>query len=153
MFCKKHQCIGFLVAHPNKMKKVEGTETFNMPTAYDIKGGGEMYDMAYHILGIVKDVEKELVAVRTLKIKFQHLGSADQTNWLKWNMNSGRYHSIEFDPEEEVLQVMDWDNNNWVLHETKIKEIPEETVKESVWEKAKDFDEDSLELITSDAPF
>lgn len=156
MFCKKHQVIGFLVAHPNKMKKVEGSNTFEMPTAYDIKGGGEMYDMAYHILGFVKDIEKELVAVKTLKVKFQHLGSADQTNWLKWNMNSGRYHSIDFDPDIEIVPVTDWDNNNWALHEPNIKALPEDkkdVFKQQGHNEFLDEDDGTLRLIEQDAPF
>ena len=91
VFCKKYNAILYLVMHPVKMSKEEGKDTYMMPTAYNIKGGGEVFDMSYHILGMVKDIEKRLVRVRTLKVKFQHLGEPDKDVWFGWNINNGRY--------------------------------------------------------------
>jgi len=48
VFCRKYRAIVYLVAHPTKMQKEENSETFKMTTAYDIKGGGEFFDMSYH---------------------------------------------------------------------------------------------------------
>ena len=127
MFCKKTQSIVHLVCHPVKMDKVEGTKTFKMPNPYNIKGGGEFYDMSYHILGFVRDVEKGLVRGETLKVKFQHLGSADQTFWLGWNYTTGRYKSIDFDPEVNNQPVTGWDYNSWIDHEYD-KEEPKQEV-------------------------
>ena len=129
-FCKETQSICYVVCHPVKMPVVEGTKTFKMPTPYEIKGGGEIYDMAYHMLGFVRDKERDLVMCETLKVKFQHLGSSSQTFWLGWNMNNGRYLSIDFDPETNMQPVKGWDNNSWIMNEEEIlNEAPKEELK------------------------
>ena len=113
-----------LVAHPTKMQKEDGKEVFQMPTAYNIKGGGEMYDMAYHILGLVK-LENMAVKVKTLKVKFLHLGENDQTFFFKWNVNNGRYVSIEeTDLENGTIH---FDNGDWLVdaNHTEIQETTE----------------------------
>ena len=114
IFCKKNNCILFLVAHPTKMEKEDGTQTFKMPNAYNIKGGGEMFDMAYHILGLVKNVEERLVKLRTLKVKFQHLGEPDRECWFGWNVNNGRYTEVDYDPDNGENGVLQWDNSDWL---------------------------------------
>ena len=111
-FCKKYQCFVYLVAHPTKMQKEEDSETFKMTTAYDIKGGGEFFDMSYHILGLRRLKESGLVHVRTLKVKFQHLGEPDTDTYLAWNFNNGRYESVNWNPEEDQFRKFnDWDNS------------------------------------------
>lgn len=96
------------------MPHEEGTKTFKMPTAYDIKGGGEMFDMAYHVLGVVKDVERRLVKIKTLKVKFQHLGTPEVEFYMGWNINNGRYVSVDFDPVTGNLPEISWDNGDWL---------------------------------------
>lgn len=123
MFCKKHQCHIFLVAHPIKMQKEEKTNTYKMPTAYDIKGGGEIFDMSYHILALVKDLEKKCVTVKTLKVKFQHLGSADKEFHFAWNINNGRYECVDIDENTKIRIEPKWDNKNWLNQPL---EIPKE---------------------------
>jgi twinkle protein len=120
-FCKKTGSIIYLVAHPNKLKKVEGRNTYVMPTAYDIKGGGEMFDMAYHILGVCRDMENGFVAVKTLKVKFQHLGKFEEIASFHWNVNNGRYITANDPTNPEAAK--DWDNSEWVHFE---KPEPEE---------------------------
>lgn len=115
IFCKKNYCNVILVAHPIKMEKEEGTNTFKMPTPYQVKGGGEMYDMTYHMLGIVKNIEEGLVRVRALKIKFQHLGVSDKDCWFGWNINNGRYTDVNFDPSLGEKGVINWDNKSWIV--------------------------------------
>ena len=53
------------------MQKEENSETYKMSTAYDIKGGGEFFDMSYHIIALRKVFEYGLVELKTLKVKFQ----------------------------------------------------------------------------------
>ena len=69
-FVTKYNAHIFLVVHPIKIKLKESSKkTFLMPTAYEIKGGGEHFDMAYNIIGMVKDYEYNLIHIRTLKWK------------------------------------------------------------------------------------
>lgn len=111
VFCQKHRCIILLIPHPVKMAKEEGTDTYKLPTAYDIKGGGEFFDMSYHMISLVKDNERGLVKCRTLKIKFQHLGTMEATFWFAWNINNGRYVSVEYDDKMGHLPAIEWDNS------------------------------------------
>ena len=133
--------------HPVKMAKEEGKETYMMPTAYNIKGGGEVFDMSYHILGIVKDKERRLVRVHTLKVKFQHLGEPDKDAWFGWNINNGRYNEINWNPEEDenaTILPEDWDNSPWIIDENE----PEEShKKKDVFETASsdDFENSAFE--------
>ena len=118
IFCRKTKSIVYLVAHPVKMPKIEGTNTYRMPDAYDIKGGGEMFDMAYHILGVVRDMDLEFVRVKTLKVKFQHLGKGGEEAFFKWNYNNGRYETIRFDPKVDPVPVPNWNNDCYVVGNT-----------------------------------
>jgi twinkle protein len=111
VFCRKHQCLLYLVMHPVKMQKEEGSDTYKMANAYNIKGGGEVFDMSYHILTLRKHTEYKLVHFRTLKVKFQHLGKPDQDFYLAWNMNNGRYQEVDWNPEfDESREVDKWDS-------------------------------------------
>ena len=96
------------------MQLEEGTKTYKMPTAYNIKGGGEVFDMSYHIIGMVKDVEKELVRLMTLKVKFQHLGSQNEEFWLKWNPLNGRYLSVNYHEETQETEIGDMNNEDYL---------------------------------------
>ncbi len=121
-FCKKYDCHIFLVLHPNKisMKRLDkdtfSEKTFKMPTAYDAKGGGEHFDMSYNIIGLVRDFERNMVQIRTLKWKFQHLGTTGIDNWYGWNINNGRYTPPDYYYDENTMQpaTFTWDNSSWI---------------------------------------
>lgn len=119
-FCKKHDCHIFLVLHPIKLSKKEGSDkTFIMPTAYDCKGGGEHFDMSYNIIGMVRDYEHNLVKIRTLKWKFQHLGTSGIDNWYGWNINNGRYTAFDgyFDENSIDKPSIVYNNRSWLTNE------------------------------------
>lgn len=119
----------FLVLHPNKMKLKEGSnKTYLMPTAYDAKGGGEHFDMAYNILGLVRDFDRNLVQFRTLKVKFQHLGTAGVDTWLGWNINNGRYTEIDgyYDETTTTEPNLKWDNKSWLFVEDYFRKKPQQ---------------------------
>ena len=108
-FCRKNDILGILVMHPNKVKKGEEIDF------YDIKGGGEVADMSPHILLVDRNFDKEMTKVKVLKVKFNHLGENNKHVWLKWNESNGRY--IDFsnqndDPELTSLPI--YDNKNWL---------------------------------------
>lgn len=121
-FVKKYDAHVFLVLHPNKlqMKRLDkdtfSEKTYKMPTAYDAKGGGEHFDMSYNIIGLVRDFERNLVQVRTLKWKFQHLGVAGIDNWFGWNINNGRYTPTNeyYNNDSNFEPTFNWDNKPWL---------------------------------------
>jgi twinkle protein len=154
VFCKKYSCFVYLVMHPVKMSKEEGKETYMMPTAYNIKGGGEVFDMSYHILGIVKDKERGLVRVHTLKVKFQHLGEPDRNAWFGWNFKNGRYNVVGWNPEEdETSKILpeDWDNKPWVFDGSEPIEEPKIDVFETA--TSDDFENSEFVGIGQECPF
>ena len=121
-FVKETNSHLFLVLHPTKMKLEEGsTKTYQMPIAYDAKGGGEHFDMSYNMIGMVRDFERRVVKFKTLKWKYQHLGSPGVEWYEGWNFVNGRYTDLPnwFDEHHKGTVETDWDNSNWM-------EIPEE---------------------------
>lgn len=132
-FCKKHDAHIFLVLHPNKlpMKRIGKDEysekTYKMPTAYDAKGGGEHFDMSYNVIGLVRDFERNLVQVRTLKWKFQHLGTSGVDCWFGWNVNNGRYTPTRefYDKDSMHSPSFNWDNSPWLDLDNEEIELPE----------------------------
>jgi twinkle protein len=121
IFCKENNCIVILVPHPVKMAKEDGTDTFKIPTAYDIKGGGEFFDMSYHMIALVRDNERGMVKCKTLKVKFQHLGKPDMTFWFGWNNRNGRYVSVDFDHRNPIMPIVKWDNTDWLTNTQDVK--------------------------------
>ncbi|KAA6314396.1 hypothetical protein EZS27_034981 [termite gut metagenome] len=74
-FARKHDILIFLVAHPNKPTGT-GIDRKNFePDFYDIKGGGEFYDISPHGLLVHRDYANNMVKVKVLKVKFNHLGT------------------------------------------------------------------------------
>lgn len=111
-FCKKHDVLVILVAHPTKPEKIDGK--LLPPTFYDVKGGGEFYDMSPHGLLVHRDRSEEglqnnSVMIKVLKVKFANLGTNDAHCNFVWNVNNGRYDSLEDDMPK-------WDNSNWLTN-------------------------------------
>lgn len=116
-FVKKNDCHLLLVLHPTKLTTKEGSDkTYIMPTAYHAKGGGEHFDMSYNIIGMVRDYERNLIHFRTLKVKFQHLGTSGIDWFEAWNINNGRFTQIEdgYDARCTHQPEIFWHNGNWM---------------------------------------
>lgn len=142
-FTTKYDAHVFLVLHPTKLPLKDGSKkTFIMPTAYNIKGGGEHFDMAYNIFGIVRDYDLNLVHVRTLKWKFQHEGTAGKDIYFGWNINNGRYTTPDddFDIDTNPHPSFVWDNSNWLREPKEQKEVPKLTP-EMAFGDNNDYDE------------
>jgi len=111
-FTQKTDTLVILVAHPRKpdLKNSKGFE----PSFYDIKGGGEFYDMSPHGLLVHRDYVNECTKVKILKVKFAHLGENNAQVYMKWNTNNGRYSDFLMQSDDFSgvgnLQV---DNSNW----------------------------------------
>lgn len=108
-FCKKNDVLVILVAHPTKPEKDKGN--LLEPTFYDVKGGGEFYDMSPHGLLVHRNYDNNTVKVKVLKVKFSNLGKNQSDATFMWNPNNGRYTPCDksgesFDPK--------WDYSNWL---------------------------------------
>lgn len=112
-FARKNDILIILVAHPRKPSglEVKGYE----PSFYDIKGGGEFYDMSPHGLLVHRDYENEMVKVKVLKVKFNHLGENNKHVWLKWNEANGRYADFSNQQKEAIqTSMVVLDNSKWL---------------------------------------
>lgn len=140
-FCRKYDVLVLLVAHPVKMRKQNGVTP--EPDFYDIKGGGEFYDMSYHGLLVHRDYDMQVTKVKVLKVKFQNLGTNGSDCHFKWNINNGRYTKIDNNIESfDVSSPVDWDNSNWIRPYVKQKQIKEVEFWNELHEN-KDFDNET----------
>ncbi len=89
-FAKKYDVLVIIVAHPTKMYKND-KGIIEVPTMYNIKGGGEWYDASYHGLVVHRNYLNKTVMVKVLKVKFQNLGENGAEAHFKWNPESGGY--------------------------------------------------------------
>lgn len=149
-FCRKHDILIILVAHPVKMRKKENGE-FEDPTMYDIKGGGEFFDMPYHGLGIYRDWANKVTKIKILKCKFEHLGENNAEVFVRWNPHNTRYMDLEGDmttPLHERRGIADV--SNWVT-----KNIESENEEVAYEEVMSGFSDDPLSTteIKGDLPF
>jgi twinkle protein len=110
-FCRKHDILVILVAHPRKPSV--GESASYRPTFYDIKGGGEFYDMSPHGLAVHRNFNDNSVEVETLKVKFAHLGKIGEVAKFRWNANNGRYMKSLQDGMFEM------DTSNWLSKDAK----------------------------------
>lgn len=110
-FARKHDILIILVAHPRKPTLQEG-KTYE-PNFYDIKGGGEFYDMSPHGLLVHRDFTNDLIKIKVLKCKFSHLGENNAFVYMRWNKNNGRFMEFESNyqnPEECGAPMFDETN-------------------------------------------
>jgi twinkle protein len=112
-FAVKFDTLVILVAHPVKMEKL-ATGKRAIPDFYDVKGGGEFYDMCHHGIVVHRDYDLGLTLIRTLKVKFGHLGENNADAWFKYNINNGRLTDIVGDAKPNENPVFYYDNDNWV---------------------------------------
>lgn len=115
-FCKKNDVLVILIAHPNKPQNDKGK--LLEPTFYDVKGGGEFYDMSPHGILVHRDYDEGTVKVKVLKVKFSNLGENQAHTNFYYNVNNGRYTKIDAGQPK-------WDNTNWLED----KQNPYEQVK------------------------
>jgi twinkle protein len=115
-FGAKFDVLNLLVAHPVKLQKKENGKR-EIPDFYDVKGGGEFYDMCEHGLVVERDYQLDLTLIRTLKVKFIHLGSNNEDCWFKYNVNNGRLNDISGDINEPMMIKPIWDNSSWLKYD------------------------------------
>jgi twinkle protein len=104
MFAKKHSILLFLVAHPTKMKKENGT--YETPNLYSISGSSHFYNKTDYGLCVYRDFEQDIVRVNVQKVKFKHLGKNGEANF-HYDIANGRYV-----PVQEGYTLPAWDRDN-----------------------------------------
>ena len=101
----KYNIMVILVAHPTKMEWNSGDKAAKCPTAYNINGSANYFNMSDYVLGVHRDrnVEDETVTIRVDKVRFSHYGTQGKC-LLKYDVASGNYYNApgEFDFDEEA---------------------------------------------------
>lgn len=121
-FARVNDILIILVAHPRKPEK--GEKNYE-PSFYDIKGGGEFYDMSPHGLLVYRDFEFNMVKVKVLKCKFAHLGENNAHCWFKWNKDNGRFSMYQFHSENpESCSTLIEDNKNMFVEREMNAQLP-----------------------------
>lgn len=121
-FCRKHDCLVLLVAHPKKPQGISNKDY--EPGFYDIKGGGEFYDMSPHGICIYRDFERDLVKVKVLKVKFSNLGENNAEVWFKWNPTNTRFTPLTRQPND-ITDLADYVFSEYnLLQKEENKELP-----------------------------
>jgi twinkle protein len=106
-FCKKHDILIHLVAHPAKMAK-DGTGKYPPPTLYDISGSANFYNKADYGLSVHRNFETSRTNLHVLKVKFKNLGRVSTEGIeLQYNLYNGRY-------SKPVESMFDLDSSNWI---------------------------------------
>ena len=114
-FARANDVLVILIAHPRK-PDVNGSRGYK-PTFYDVKGGGEFYDMSPHGIRVHRDYDHNLTEITTLKVKFSHLGENNKTIYTRWNQSNGRF--MDFDEQffaPELMTSPIEDNDNWIIN-------------------------------------
>jgi len=120
-FARQNDILIILVAHPRKPGA--GESKGYEPTFYDIKGGGEFYDMSPHGILVHRDYENNLTKIKILKVKFSHLGINNAQIWMGWNKNSGRYIDYSNQNEDATMVSLPLiDDSNWIIKEAEKQE-------------------------------
>ena len=121
-FCRKNDVFVIVVAHPVKVQKDKDGERM-MPDFYDIKGGGEWFDMSYHGLCVHRNWKNNTVKIKVMKVKFDNLGENEAEVNFVWNINNGRFTET-IGASSDPLQMPDgrWDNSCWIKADEQVAE-------------------------------
>lgn len=135
-FSKRTDSLVILIAHPTKQPKKEGTKVYNMPTAYDVSGSSDFYNMSDYCITVHRAQDddgkkKPYGIVHVEKTKFTTtMGDTGDFNFY-YNINNGRYihDDLNVPPSQK-----EWDNSNWLVTEEQqaiFKPLPTATQSEA----------------------
>ena len=77
------------------MRKVEGSDKYEIPDLYSVKGSGDFRDQTHNGLAVHRDYETGQVIVKNLKAKFKNQGSGNigQMVTFSYDLENGRYYN------------------------------------------------------------
>lgn len=103
-FIQRNNVLGFLIAHPTKMKKDKHTRKYEVPTLYDISGSANFFNKTFNGFCVYRDFSKKTTTVFIQKVKFRHMGQVGQVEF-EYDLFNGRYKVIgtEYDRRNHLL--------------------------------------------------
>jgi len=105
-FAQREDVLVFLMAHPTKLKKAQGSAEYEAPTLYDVAGSANFNNKADYGISVHRRKTLGYVEIHVQKVKFRHLGTTGMAK-LKYNLINSRYVD-HFDDDVPAI----WDNDN-----------------------------------------
>lgn len=93
-FCREHDVVMWMVAHPNKLRRENGDTQYAAPSLYEVSGSAHWYNMADVGLVVHRDFETETTQVITRKIREQGLYGQIGEAFFKYDLPSKTYRGI-----------------------------------------------------------
>jgi len=98
MFCQRNNVHIFLVAHPTKMKKIEKSDSYEMPTLYDVSGSSDFKNQThnggtvYRVWENKEKGESGYTLFSNQKTKFDFQGEIGSLVKFNYHIPTGRYY-------------------------------------------------------------
>ena len=89
-FSKYHLIHLFIVAHPTKIKKIQGTPNFEIPTLYDISGSANWFNKPDNGFTVYRENSTNQVSVHIQKVRFFVNGKKGMIEF-DYDVHTGRY--------------------------------------------------------------
>jgi len=131
-FAQTNDVLIFLVAHPTKMKKEEGTDKYAMPTLYDVSGSADFRNQTHDGFTIHRHFgDDPYTEFSNMKTKYQFQGHIGQSAYLDYDLPTGRYYERGQTPprfdmtvpmQEQTLTAMQ-PNQTFDIDETDTDEV------------------------------
>lgn len=87
-FCKSHNIHLVIVAHPTKIKKVNGK--YEVATMYDISGSSHWFNKPDNGISVYRDFETGLTTAYVQKVRYKYIGKIGSQDF-NWEKTNGRY--------------------------------------------------------------
>jgi twinkle protein len=126
MFCQRNNVHIFLVAHPTKMKKIEKSDSYEMPTLYDVSGSSDFKNQThnggtvYRVWENKEKGESGYTLFSNQKTKFDFQGEIGSLVKFNYHIPTGRYYVDGSIPDNFDLTLYG--------NDTEIKEPQEEQI-------------------------
>lgn len=119
-FAQKNNVHIFLIAHPTKMTKIDGTDKYKVPDLYSVAGSADFRNQTHNGLCVYRDFDEGITQVFNLKTKFSFQGEIGKNATFKYDVSSSRYNDVESNDFDRLNYV----NNTIDVRIKKDYEIP-----------------------------
>jgi twinkle protein len=126
-FAQQNNVAVFLVAHPTKMKKQEGSGEYEMPTLYDVSGSADFRNQTHNGACVYRHFgEDDYTEFTNLKTKFSFQGEIGAKVSYQYHIPTGRYFLRDHQPNLEPLLRVEKQTSFKELTETYENNYPPE---------------------------
>lgn len=109
-FAQQNNVIVFLVAHPTKMRKVQGEEYYEIPDLYDVAGSADFRNQTHDGICVYRDFANNTTSVINLKTKNSFQGNIGGSAIFNYDKDSGR-----FNKENDVFDKVSYIDSTFTL--------------------------------------